>query len=437
MGIKDLFNRKKEEVLVEETHPEAESTSQAPATKVERVRREISIPEYAVEQWSTALFDGDISDAIRAFDWSNPTVEELTLLIRNATNCIRNLKTETLKISFLKYMMSVILNQYCMHNSIAGLSDEKRDPILKKFMMILIQSLADVCTIFGIDFYALFLAIKNVPVYYERKDGMTIEHYFRYSFRYFSKLWENSKSKFLLDNREDHIRIYEDVMCSFFDEFLENAEPDDIDAIYKFSIQNEELIDTDFSELLAEAIVDGLHDKEDGYFEPRVFIGKDVALAISRHYPDLLVASYINRFNSIIYDIQVAKAENMVDEITDIDESLQEIIKIMSDYQEYRSEDFTEYFSSSWEWFLGQIISEFSGISLGLFSDFLINTIKIPQDDVEEYIASSVICLFVYFGNGLEIPLNPYTFAEAYRLLSNEVAFEAIAQMNPSLINSF
>ena len=434
MGIKDFFRRQREEATIVEppvsVTEDQTSFKQPQIEPAAKIKKEIDIPNYAVEQWSSAIFDDSISLAVKTFAWKNPTVEELTELIRSATNCVATKNDESVKISFLKYFMSVILDHYFNFNLLYNLSEDKREAVIKNFMMTLIQALADICTIFGIDLYNLFLSIKNVPVYVERQGDKVIEHHFKYSFRYFSKLWENSKSKFLLDSREKHIKSYEDIMGHFFEEFLENAETVDIEAIYKFSIQNEEFIETDFSSLIATSI-------SNEYYDLNVCIGKGAVLAIARYYPDLLVNSYINRFNSIMFEMRIARDENDEEKIAAADEEMCQIIKTIADYQEYRSEEFIDYFYNTWEWFMGAMVDEFSGHTMSVFYDFVTNIVRIPQELVADVIMSDVLFLFVDYASGERISLNKEIFADAYRLLPNEIAFEAISMINPNLVNAF
>ena len=381
------------------------------------------ISKQATDMWNKLFIDEKDYAMLRSINWNEEEIKDIVELFRNLINyAVPNAET-SIRVGYVGYLASYSIELFKTNKDTVGIS-------INSFMNKLIQVLYDISIIHDLSFYDIFAEIKNTPVKSVSDGNITKEYKFRYSFGLFTSLWENSTSKCFMDRKDLNVKPIIRILTEYFEEFLENAGAQDIEALLKFSIANEGQMEVDFEKMLSESI-------PNNYYEESKFVNREAAITIGENLGYMLVPAYINCLNGIIFSMQEARDENNEAAIKMYEEEMYDLLLRMIAYYEYRSEDFREYFESNWEWLLQALLSNFSGCVLTIITDMLSSFYGIKRANIDTIIVEYVYDTLMDYDTGFRATLDADAWKKIYRLLSNRVVYDYIDSLNPAIISAF
>ncbi len=428
MSFKRLFGKKRDEFyepIIQEDDAQPIEEEEVKSEPV--VSEKTHLSKDALAMWYK-LFSDEENEVLRNLDWSNVEVHDIVQTFRRLINDFISTSDNRVRVSYVGYLTAYSFAQYNrVFKSIWTFNLSKS---YYAFVSKMIQALYDICIIHNFNFYDVFVEIKDIPIRSVQSYNKVIEYRFDYSFGIFTSLWENSTSKCFFDKKEKNTDSIIKIFSEYFEEFLENSNSEDINALLQFSIRNKESISEDYAKKVAEVITNE-------FYEAGTYISLSSAIALGENVEYLLVPAYINCLNSIIYSMQKAHEAQDYILIDMYEQEMYEILMRIRTYQEYRSEDFKEYFEVNWEWLLKIMLNYFSGYIITTFSDLLQDYYGIKEEEIEDTILTHSLSIILDFNSGEISSMDDIMIKSVYRLLSNRVFYDTVNSINPALINSF
>ena len=426
MSFKRFFRKKRDEfyepTIPYDTEPIEEEVKSEPV-----VSEETHLSKDALKMWYK-LFADEENEVLKNLNWSNIEVNDIVQAFRKLINDYISASDNRIRISYVGYLTAFSFNQY--NNVNKSIWNIELSKSYYAFVGKMIQALYDICIIHNLSFYDAFLEIKDIPIRRVQTNNKVIEYRFDYSFGIFTSLWENSTSKCFFDKKEKNIDTIIKIFSEYFEEFLENSDSEDINALLQFSIRNKESISEDYIKKIAEAITNE-------FYESGTNISLSSAIAIGENAEFLLVPAYINCLNSIMYSMQKAHEAQDYVLMDTYEQEMYDIIMRIRTYQEYRSEDFKEYFELNWEWLMKTMLNYFSGYIITVFSDLLQDYYGIKEEEIEDVVKTHSLSIILDYNLGKISSMDDIMIKNLYRLLSNKVFYDTVYSINPALINAF
>ena len=299
-----------------------------------------------------------------------------------------------------------------------------------EFMEQYLEALYCICTENDVDFENFFAIIKDLPISVSGCE--TDLDVYPWSFGDFTPILYRNHSHLAIQSLEveDAVETLNHLFLDFFEEFLENASPSDIDELYEFGVKYNDYIDSMF-EVVSDAI------EQNSFKTPHTaFPTISTADALAENYPSLTSEIYTYYIKYILnFVIEVSSRGDLTPQsYALVSKNLIDAFLTIAELKEYRSEEFLE-LKSSWEWILTVVLTSFDGSILNYTIDLLHNTLKIPMKDIMNQVIS-FFSSYIYNSNGEYKVLSADSIETIARFLTNKDVFDYVLNNKPSVIEA-
>ncbi len=297
-----------------------------------------------------------------------------------------------------------------------------------EFMQEYISALYCICTENHLDFSSLFDLIKDLPTCVPGHEWEA--EIYPWSFGNFTQIFDGQFYHLVSQSEEteDTINTINGIFLDYFEEFLENAGPYDIDELYKFGARFENTTGSMF-EIVADALENNSFKTPHSAF-PSIF----TADALAEAYPSLTVEIYTYYIKYILnYAIEADARSGLIDGDYDlVRENLIEAFLAVKTLKDYRAEDFSE-LARIWDWILTIVLTSFDGVTLNHTIDFLQSTLKISKKEIMNQVIQ-FFSTYIFDSEGNYKVLTPNDIDTLASFLTSKDVFTFILRNRPSVI---
>ena len=359
------------------------------------------------DMWTKVCADSSIDDELKQFDMPNVYCENVAKFYGRLFG--KNLFTdmdEEFKLSYIKIATSKFFEKYAEVFVIPERSatDNPTFYNFEGFVEAFLNGLFIASIRDDLDFFAIFSAIKDIPIYRHKKSvGYEV---IRYSFSDFTLLFSACNDSVFLSDKEKLIEKLNQLLDKYAEEFFRNASPKDIEALSAIPFKD------------ADGRIASLICQKDFHFEQ----GMDTINAIIKKYPGLSTYLYEAHLRYVMDHV----SQYPVDEIS-------RVLYEMSLLKKYRSEEF-ESVNKSWKAIIDAALLT-NGAQVYYVVELLAKEFSVNEKQARDYVTSTFKDFFIDDdGNFVILTANELVYL--YNHLSNPDIYALIKKHKPSLLET-